>query len=315
MDLMFGGVQPSSIPHYGRIATNNQNRTAIIHPVQPIPTFSSRQSALYNPNQQVYIQNPHAPGAQAPRPKVVPTAPRLIPNTPKPQQQIIRPSHQQPTYTTVYADTLRPVIPQVAPVPSVQVAIPQIVQKPPEQKLGYEEMCEIPDASKFTEEELLHRYKVMKQHNHLIVVKCMENDEVDLYILYTNNLPINTVYDALRYATTEFQPNKKLAVTYLVSKIWDVPQENETYHKKGYTAHEKIITFDEWNLMPFETWKKLTVFNKASDDSLFITNLIEGTASFLSPTAFNRCINIEKTFFSPEYVEEPIKKARMETED
>ena len=153
---MFGGVEDSSVHHYGRIATNNQSRTAIIHPVQPAPTFSSRQSALYNPNQQVYIQNPYAPGAQAPRPKLVPTTPRLVLNTPQPQQRIIRPTHQQPTYTTVYADTGRPFI-QPPSVPTVQVAVPQIIQNPPEQKLEYEERCEIPDASKFTEEELLHR--------------------------------------------------------------------------------------------------------------------------------------------------------------
>ena len=311
---MFGGVEDSSVHHYGRIATNNQSRTAIYRPVQQTPTFSSTQSALYNPNQQVYIQNPHAPGALAPRPKLVPTAPRLISNTPQLQERIIRPTHQQPTYTTVYADTGRPFI-QPPSVPTVQVAVPQIVQKPPEEKLEYEEQCEIPDTSTFTEEQLLHRYKVMKQHNHLIAVKCTEIEEVDLYILYTNNLPINIIYETLRYATTEFQPYKKLAVTYLVSKIWDFPQENETYHKKGYTAHEKIITFDDWSLMPFETWKKLTVFNKTNDESLFIKNLIEGVASFLSPTAFNRCTNIEKTFFSPEYKEEPIKRSQMETDD
>ena len=327
---MYGGVEPPSSGSFsGRVVVVQQPQTNYIVNTNPTPTYSSTgtQTALYNANQPVYIQNPYGVGPLTPRSQQVVQQPPKIIIAQKPQKQQVIIRTNQLIFS---ADNGKPIVslPLYQPVAPAPAPPAHIIQAPQEPNiiLPYEIDCEI-YKKEYGEDVNKQRFKTMLQHNNYMCIQPAETKyRTTIFVVYTNNLTIKHVYDAMNKVVPVVELDKKLSIKFLINEFRDIvpdkPEAKDPYHDGKYHAHQKIITFNDQETLTYHEWQRFIPYNAADKRSDLINNLILGAAILLSPEAINFCTNLNK-FFAREYKEdkkvipppEPVKKSDDDDDD
>ena len=306
--LMYGGVQPPS-SFSGHVIIHQQPKTNHTVNTNVVPTYNPTgyQTAKYNANQQVYIPNPYGVGPLTERKQVVVEEPPkiILPEKPKKQQVIIRPN--QHIYS---ADSGKPLY-QPAPLPPPPPPppappVPQLDQEP-NILLPYELDCEIYNKD-YGEDINKRRYKTMLQHNNCMCIQPAETSfDVTIFVVYTNNLTLSMVHEAMSNVMTVKDTESKHSVKYLITKYVDVgadEQGQKPYHDGKYHEHKKYITFNDPKMLTYRKWQKLIPYIAVKDrKSDLINNLIMGASLLINPEGINFCTNLNK-FFAREYIQD-----------
>ena len=146
----------------------------------------------------------------------------------------------------------------------------------------------------------------MLKHCHWLCIQSERQHDIGIFVIYTNNLTREAVANAMEKVTPVTKDNEKLSIKFLITQFKDMPPDaadaKRPYHGK-FQAHNKILTFDDKEMLSYETWEKLIVYDPTKKKSDLIYNYITGAETLISSTAYNICTNLND-FFSPKFIQD-----------
>ena len=107
----------------------------------------------------------------------------------------------------------------------------------------------------------------MLQHNNCMCIQPAESKfRVTIFVVYTNNLTMQQVHEAMTKVITVGEKNKKHSVKYLITEHIDIAPDQkgqEPYHDGNYHEHQKIISFNDPKRLNYLEWTRLIPYDGA----------------------------------------------------